>query len=195
MSLIFIVSSQLFHFLRCMCTYLLLSACLCPWKRLFTISSNCLAMDKFLANNLRSSIKNKWFRIVSLLDVVPIVYPSHFWIMNDSGFTLEVKRIRLSKSPWRIPFKYFISSASICSLSVFKNTFLSHARLSCLTVSIIKAVISCSTHKTDQQEKDGKIPKYDNPYHKIKLQIQEIQVLGKSTGQINNTSYEWYIGS
>ena len=38
-----------------------------------------------------------------------------------------------------------------------------------------------------------KILKYDNPDHKIKpKKIQKIQVLGKSTGQINN---EWYIGS
>ena len=27
-----------------------------------------------------------------------------------------------------------------------------------------------------------KILKYDNPYHKIKLKIRQIQVLGKSTG-------------
>ena len=40
-----------------------------------------------------------------------------------------------------------------------------------------------------------KILKYDNPDHTIKLKIRHIQVLGKSTGQINNTSYEWYIGS
>ena len=40
-----------------------------------------------------------------------------------------------------------------------------------------------------------KILKYDNPYHKIKLKIRQIQVSGKSTGQINNTGYEWYIGS
>ena len=31
--------------------------------------------------------------------------------------------------------------------------------------------------------------------HKIKLKLRQIQVLGKSTGQINNTGYEWYIGS
>ena len=46
-------------------------------EKVVTISSNCLAMYKFLANNLRSSTKNKWFRIVLLLDLVPIVYPSH----------------------------------------------------------------------------------------------------------------------
>ena len=40
-----------------------------------------------------------------------------------------------------------------------------------------------------------KILKYDNPDHKIKLKIRQIQVLGKSTWQINNTDYEWYIGS
>ena len=39
-----------------------------------------------------------------------------------------------------------------------------------------------------------KILKYDNPYHKIKLKIRQIIVLGKSTGQINNIGYEWYIG-
>ena len=39
------------------------------------------------------------------------------------------------------------------------------------------------------------ILKYDNPDHKIKLKIRQIQVLGESTGQINNTGYEWYIGS
>ena len=49
-------------------------------EKVVTISSNCLAMYKFLANNLRSSTKNKWFRIVLLLDIDldPIVYPSHF---------------------------------------------------------------------------------------------------------------------
>ena len=40
-----------------------------------------------------------------------------------------------------------------------------------------------------------KILKCDNPDHKIKLTIQQIQVLGKSAGQINNTCHEWYIGS
>ena len=35
-----------------------------------------------------------------------------------------------------------------------------------------------------------KILKYDNPYHKIKLKIRQIQVLGNSTGQINNTGYD-----
>ena len=40
-----------------------------------------------------------------------------------------------------------------------------------------------------------KILKYDNPDHKIKLKIPQIQVLGRSTGQINNTDYEWYIGN
>ena len=36
-----------------------------------------------------------------------------------------------------------------------------------------------------------KILKYDNyPDHKVKLKIRQIQVLGKSTGQINNTGYE-----
>ena len=37
-----------------------------------------------------------------------------------------------------------------------------------------------------------KILKYDNPYHKIKLKIRRIQLLGKSTGQINNTGYEMF---
>ena len=36
---------------------------------------------------------------------------------------------------------------------------------------------------------------YDNPDHKTKLKIRQFQVMGKSTGQINNTGYEWYIGS
>ena len=54
----------------------------------------------------------------------------------------------------------------------------------------IKAVTSCSTHKIDQQETDVKILTYDNPYHKIKLKIRQIQVFGKSTGLINNTGYE-----
>ena len=36
---------------------------------------------------------------------------------------------------------------------------------------------------------------YDNPDHKIKLKIRQFQVMGKSTRQINNTGYEWYIGS
>ena len=31
--------------------------------------------------------------------------------------------------------------------------------------------------------------------HKIKLKIRQFQVMGKSTGQINNTGYEWYISS
>ena len=29
-----------------------------------------------------------------------------------------------------------------------------------------------------------KILKYDNPDHKIKLKVRQIQVLGKSTGQV-----------
>ena len=40
-----------------------------------------------------------------------------------------------------------------------------------------------------------KILKYDNPDHKIKLKIRQFQVMGESTGQINNTGYEWYIGN
>ena len=36
---------------------------------------------------------------------------------------------------------------------------------------------------------------YDNPDHKIKLKIRQFQVMGKSTRQINNTGYEWYISS
>ena len=40
-----------------------------------------------------------------------------------------------------------------------------------------------------------KILKYGNTDHEIKTKILQIQVLGKSTGQINNTSYKWYIGS
>ena len=35
----------------------------------------------------------------------------------------------------------------------------------------------------------------DNPDHKIKAKNRQFQVMGKSTGQINNTGYEWYIGS
>ena len=41
----------------------------------------------------------------------------------------------------------------------------------------------------------AKILKYDNPEHKIKLKIRQFQVMGKSTGQINNIGYKWYIGS
>ena len=41
----------------------------------------------------------------------------------------------------------------------------------------------------------AKILKYDNPYHLMKLKIQQIQVLGKSIRQINKTGYESYIGS
>ena len=40
-----------------------------------------------------------------------------------------------------------------------------------------------------------KILKYDNPDHKIKLKIRQFQVMGKSTGQINNIGYKQYIGS
>ena len=44
-----------------------------------------------------------------------------------------------------------------------------------------------------------KILKYDNPDHKIKLKIRQFQVMdgvmGKSTGQINNIGFKWYIGS
>ena len=61
----------------------------------------------------------------------------------------------------------------------------------------IKAVISCSTHKIDQQEtrQRVKILKYDNPDHKIKLKIRQFQVMGTNTGQINNIGYKRYIGS
>ena len=31
---------------------------------------------------------------------------------------------------------------------------------------------------------------YDNPDHKIKPKTRQFQVMGKSTGQINNTGYE-----
>ena len=34
-----------------------------------------------------------------------------------------------------------------------------------------------------------KILKYDNPDYKIKLKIRQFQVMGKSTGQINNIGY------
>ena len=57
----------------------------------------------------------------------------------------------------------------------------------------IKAVTSCSTYKIDQQM--VKTLTYDNPDHKIKQKTRQFQVMGKSTGQINNTGYEWYIGS
>ena len=40
-----------------------------------------------------------------------------------------------------------------------------------------------------------KILKYDNQDHKIKMKIQQFQVMGKSTGQINNIGYKWYISS
>ena len=40
-----------------------------------------------------------------------------------------------------------------------------------------------------------KILKYGNPDHKTKLKTRHIQVKVKSTRQINNTGYEWYIGS
>ena len=40
-----------------------------------------------------------------------------------------------------------------------------------------------------------KILKYDNPDHKIKLKIGQFHVMRKSTGQINNIGYKWYIGS
>ena len=36
----------------------------------------------------------------------------------------------------------------------------------------------------------AKILKYDNPDHKIKLKIRQFQVIGKSTGQINNIGYK-----
>ena len=36
---------------------------------------------------------------------------------------------------------------------------------------------------------------YDIPDHKIKLKTRRFQVMGKNTRQINNTGYEWYIGS
>ena len=40
-----------------------------------------------------------------------------------------------------------------------------------------------------------KILKHDNPDHKIKPKTRQVQVMGKSTGQINNIGYKWYIGS
>ena len=36
-----------------------------------------------------------------------------------------------------------------------------------------------------------KILKYDNPDHKMKLKIQQFQVMGKRTGQINNIGYKF----
>ena len=35
-----------------------------------------------------------------------------------------------------------------------------------------------------------KILKYDSPDHKIKLKIRQFQVMGKSTGQINNIGHK-----
>ena len=35
-----------------------------------------------------------------------------------------------------------------------------------------------------------KILKHNNPDHKIKLKIRQFQVMGKSTGQINNIGYK-----
>ena len=41
-----------------------------------------------------------------------------------------------------------------------------------------------------------KVLTYDIPDHKMKLKIRQFQVMGKkNTRQINNTGYEWYIGS
>ena len=40
-----------------------------------------------------------------------------------------------------------------------------------------------------------KILKYDNPDHKTKLKTRHIQVKVKSKSKVNNTGYEWYIGS
>ena len=37
-----------------------------------------------------------------------------------------------------------------------------------------------------------KILKYGNPDFKNK--IRQIQVMGKSTGQVNSARYKWYIG-
>ena len=51
-----------------------------------------------------------------------------------------------------------------------------------------------STHKIDQQM--AKVLTNDIPGYKIKLKIRQLQVMGKKyTRQINNTGYEWYIGS
>ena len=36
---------------------------------------------------------------------------------------------------------------------------------------------------------------YDILDHIMKLKTRQFQVKGKNTRQINNTSYEWYIGS
>ena len=41
-----------------------------------------------------------------------------------------------------------------------------------------------------------KVLTYGIPDYKIKLKIRQLQVMGrKNARQINNTSYEWYIGS
>ena len=45
-------------------------------------------------------------------------------------------------------------------------------------------------HSQNRLTGDRWLKKYDNSYHKTKLKIPQIQVLGKSTGQINNTGYE-----
>ena len=82
---------------------------------------------------------------------------------------------------------------------IITTTYLRHNILFSMTFRWkikIKAVtyLAALTKQTNRRQM-VKILKYDNPYHKIKLKIRQVQILGKSTGQINNTACEWYIGS
>ena len=73
---------------------------------------------------------------------------------------------------------------------MFQNYTL-HTRL-CKNQKKIKSARSCSTQKIYQQETDGKNSKIRQS--RLQSKIRQIQVMGKSTGLINNTGYEWYIG-
>ena len=58
----------------------------------------------------------------------------------------------------------------------------------------MKAVTSCSTHKIDHRKQMAKVLTYDIPDYKIKLEIQQLQVMGKKiqgkliTPAMNGTS-------
>ena len=100
----------------------------------------------------------------------------------------------MSYSPAQKIIKFISPIISIlCCGTVLK---LKHSSAVLINPVQIKAVTSCSTHKIDQQRRQmAKILKYDNLDHKIKLKIRQFQVMGKSTGQINNIGYKWHIGS
>ena len=123
-------------------------------------------------------------------------YASHHFIQFNTEDCYYFGIISLKEETYHI---FFLISVDEMMTSIFRKRLqFKTNKLSEISFAFgieIKAVTTCSTHKIDQQGQMVKILKYDNPDHKIKLKIRQFQVMDKSTGQINNIGYKWYIGS